>query len=119
MESPQVLVLAGRLVYKAHLTGRVPGPLFTHPAVSSDITIYSAPALEKNVLRLDQVTVETASSNLLFKLGAERFRDRVVMEIEQEVRYNLTPLLESAKSKINSRCRSNGVSDASEPSLGV
>lgn len=103
MEGPLVAVTDGRLVLKAHLAGRVSGPVFTRPRVSSDLTIYMVPIVEGNVLRLEHVELETTSSSLLFKFGAGRFRQRAVTEIQQKGRYDFTPELEDAKTKISSK----------------
>lgn len=103
LESPQVSVVGGKLVLKTHLAGRVSGPLFSHPTISSDLTIYAVPVVDNNVLRLDQIILETDSSSLLFKLGAGKFRERAINELENKVRYDLSPQLDNARSKINAR----------------
>ena len=102
LEEPHISVEGARLKFQAHLGGRVSGPIFTHPSVSSDITAYGIPVVEGNVLRFEQVQMESTSSNLLFRFGAGSFKERTVSQIEQKARYDLTSALTAAKVKINS-----------------
>jgi len=101
LEWPEVSTAGAWLVLKAHLSGHVAGFMFFSPGVTGEITAYGVPVVEDNVLKLDKLYLETQSANLIVNIAEGRFSDRLTSELQKKAHYDLAPLLDKEKLKIN------------------
>lgn len=101
LEHVQVLVLAGRLAFTAHLGGKVSGPLFTHPDVKGEITVTGDPTVDNDVLHYTNLTFQTGSMNLITKLGADRLQHGIFTQLNRKAEYDIRQKLDSVRAQIN------------------
>lgn len=94
LSNPKLSIEGAWVILRVHLDGHFGVPPFgIQVHTYGDIEAYGVPIVENNVIKLQNVQLNSSSDDFIFRYLSARFHDRLLSQLQSRAEYDLTPLL--------------------------